>query len=179
MKLEKIAKDISKSEKPGNMNSRIICIDGCGGAGKTTFATKLSSELNNCPIIHTDDFASWEEPLSWYTRMKDQVLKPLSENTKAYYQKYDWGKRKLTKWISIEPQSFIIIEGVSSCRIDFRPYISYGIFIETNQDLRLQRGLDRDGEHMKEQWLKWMKEEALYLKEHQPQKFANLIISGE
>ncbi|MBT7203398.1 MAG: hypothetical protein HN867_07910, partial [Deltaproteobacteria bacterium] len=62
------------------MQSRIVAIDGCGGAGKSTLATKLAVLLDDCPVIHTDDFASWDHPLDWYPRMIAQVLEPLRHN---------------------------------------------------------------------------------------------------
>ncbi len=34
----------------------LIAIDGCGGAGKSTFATELAHKLGNSQIVHIDDF---------------------------------------------------------------------------------------------------------------------------
>lgn len=178
MNVEKIVNEILKVAPINNMSTRIICIDGRGGAGKSTYAKHLSSLLGDCSIVHTDDFASLEEPISWYKRMLKQVLIPIGKNLKSIYQKYDWDKRQLSEWLTITPQKYLLIEGVSSCRNEFRPYISYAIFIETNKKLCLARGLKRDGEHMQGQWLKWMSEEESYIKEHAPQEFANVIVSG-
>ena len=71
------------------MQTRIVAIDGCGGAGKSTLATKLANILDNCPVIHTDDFASWDHPLDWYPRVIEQVLEPLRHNHVAHFQKFD------------------------------------------------------------------------------------------
>ena len=46
------------------MTTKIIAIDGPGGAGKSSLAEQLSKELGNALILHTDDFASWEKPLN-------------------------------------------------------------------------------------------------------------------
>ena len=75
---------------PDQMQTRIVAIDGCGGAGKTTFATILAGVLGNCPTLHTDDFASWDHPLDWYPRVVEQVLEPLRHNQMAHLQKFDW-----------------------------------------------------------------------------------------
>lgn len=174
--LEKL---IYTAQLPNGMQTRIIAIDGCGGAGKSTLAQMLSSHLMDCPIIHTDDFASWDNPLSWYTRMIEQVLNPLSENKVSEYQKYDWSRRTLTDWIRVEPSKAVIIEGVSSSRHEFRCFLTFSIFVRTNRDLRLKRGLERDGESALGLWTQWMKQEDEYVQRDEPEKFVDLVVDGE
>ncbi|MFL5928725.1 MAG: hypothetical protein ACJ77E_17480 [Gaiellaceae bacterium] len=49
---------IDSSKAPAGMTTRIVGIDGPGGAGKTTLSERLAAELD-APIVHTDDFAGW------------------------------------------------------------------------------------------------------------------------
>jgi len=63
---------------PRAANTRIIAIDGRGGAGKTTFASALNNKLTKADVVHLDDFASWDNPLNWWPRVLEQVLQPLS-----------------------------------------------------------------------------------------------------
>lgn len=51
---------IRSARAPVDVTTKIIAIDGCGGAGKSTLATQISAALDSCPVIHTDDFASWD-----------------------------------------------------------------------------------------------------------------------
>ena len=60
------------------MSTRIVAIDGHGGAGKSTLAEELAGELGSAQIVHTDDFASWGFPLDWWPRLLDEVLEPVS-----------------------------------------------------------------------------------------------------
>ena len=62
---ESIIQAIQIARPPDGMTTKIIAIDGPGGAGKSSFAEQLSQNLGNAPILHTDDFASWENPLNW------------------------------------------------------------------------------------------------------------------
>ena len=94
----------------------IIAIDGPGGAGKSSLAEQLSQHLGNASILHTDDFASWNNPLNWWPRLLEQVLEPLSHNERARYQRYDWSTRCLADWYEIEPAEYLLLEGVSSSR---------------------------------------------------------------
>ena len=45
--------------------TRITAVDGPGGAGKSTLAAALAVELG-AQLVHTDDFASWENRLDWW-----------------------------------------------------------------------------------------------------------------
>ena len=177
MKLSSIVDLILKSSKPKLVSQKIVAIDGCGGAGKSTLASMMAQSLN-CDVIHTDDFASWDNQFDWHPRMITQVLEPLSKGQSAVFQRYDWNKKQLSDWITIKPQEFIILEGVSSSRREFRPYLSFGIFVKTDSNLRLSRGLARDGIQAKDQWLKWMHEEDLYISRDNPEEYAQIVIDG-
>lgn len=139
------------AKPPAGMTTRIIAIDGGGGSGKSTLAKRLSVQLDNAYIVHTDDFASLENPLNWLPRLIEQVLELLSRNRLARYQRYDWGTKRLAEWLTFEPGGVVILEGVSSLRREFRPYLTFGIWVETPQELRLKRGLDRDGQYTQDQ----------------------------
>jgi uridine kinase len=160
------------------MQTRIVAIDGCGGAGKSSLAAKLAALLDDCPLIHTDDFASWDHPLDWYPRMITQVLEPLRQNRPTRYQKFDWQKNQLGEWETVEPCPVVLVEGVSASRVEFRPYLSFAIFVETDRELRLQRGLERDGEEALPLWQQWMAEEDEYLLRDRPEEYADVVISG-
>jgi uridine kinase len=128
----------------------IVAVDGGGGAGKSTFADALS-KVWPAAIVHTDDFASWDNAIDWWPRLRAEVLVPIREGREARFQKYDWNSRALGEWETVAPGR-IILEGVSASRSEFRPCLDYCIWIETPHDLRLARGLQRDGEAMEPQW---------------------------
>ena len=176
--LLEIKKLILAAKSPDQMQTRIVAIDGCGGAGKTTFAASLAETLENCPVIHTDDFASWNHPIDWYPRLIEQVLEPLRHNQVAHFQKFDWQANQLGQWEILEPCNVVILEGVSASRSEFRRYLSFSIYIHTDRELRLKRGLERDDEEILPLWQEWMAEEDEYVLRDQPQKYADLVLSG-
>lgn len=173
-----IIQAIQTAQTPDGMTTRIIAVDGPGGAGKSSFAEQLAQNLGNAPIIHTDDFASWDNPLNWWPRLIEQVLEPLSHNETARYQRYDWSTKHLAEWHEIQPAAYLILEGVSSSREAFRPYIIYSIWIETPRQERLRRGLERDGETALPLWEEWMASEDEYIEREHPEQKADLIING-
>jgi uridine kinase len=157
---------------------RFVGVDGCGGAGKTTFATRLAKAANNAPIVHTDDFASHDVPIDWWPRLRDEVINPLMKNKPATYRPYNWVTRKLDAAITVEPTAVVIIEGVSATRKEWRDQLALKIWIETARDLRLQRGIERDGEELRDFWIEWMKAEDSYVDAQQPMDYADLIVDG-
>ena len=55
------------------------------------------------------------------------LIEPLSRNERARYQRYDWGAKRLAEWHEIQPAKYLLLEGVSSSREAFRPYIALSI----------------------------------------------------
>ena len=79
----------------------------------------------------------------------------------------------------VVPAGFVILEGVSASREAFRPFLTYSIWIETPRELRLRRGLERDGEEARAQWEQWMAEEDDYVRREKPQERADLVVPGD
>src|SRR5687768_9470618 len=95
--LAEIADKITVADAPSEMTTKVIAVDGPGGAGKSYLAERLSQELGHTPIVRSDDFASWGNPLNWWPRVVEQVLEPLSRNKVARYQRYDWDSKSLAE----------------------------------------------------------------------------------
>jgi uridine kinase len=169
---------IEASRHPAGMSTAIVAIDGLGGAGKSTLARTLAQRLCDAPVLHTDDFASWENPLNWWPRLLEQVLEPLARNEPGRYQRYDWDSRTLAEWHEVPVTKYLLIEGVSASRKAFQPFLAFSVWVETSRDERLRRGLERDGEDARAQWDEWMAEENEYLKLERPAQRADLIVSG-
>lgn len=74
----------------------------------------------------------------------------------------------------------VVLEGISALRRELRDWMDFGIWVETPADVRLQRGVERDGEGARAQWLDyWMPEEERYFELHRPEEFADVVVSGE
>jgi uridine kinase len=163
----------------GTIATRIVAIDGCGGAGKSTLARRLAIALDGAPIVPTDDFATWNDQFEWWPRLLDQVIAPLARGEIARYQRFDWNTRQLVEWIALphNPET-VIIEGVAAMRREFDPYLAYRIWVDTPREVRLRRGLERDAQALRPQWDRWMAAEAAYLEGHRPMDRADVVVRG-
>lgn len=175
--LQEVLAGVDSATRPGVMTSKIVALDGFGGAGESTLAAAVCRRREGV-VRHTDDFASWDEPLEWWPRLLAQVLRPLGANQAGRYQRYDWVSQHLAEWHEVLPGGLVILEGVSSSRAAFRPYLAYSVWVDTPPDIRIMRGLERDGSRAREQWLQWMAEENEWAKLESPKEHADLLVRG-
>jgi len=176
-RLDTIVAAIHAATPPDKMTTKLVGIDGCGGSGKTTLATQLAAQIS-APVIHTDDFAQWDNALDWSPRFMEQVIIPFQNNEPARYQRYDWTTKTLTEWHEVPTGGIVIIEGVSATRALFRPVLSYTIYVDAPRELRLKRGLARDGAAARPLWDQWQAEEDAYLASENPASKADVVIDG-
>ena len=161
------------------MTSRVVAVDGLAGAGKSTLARRLADAFGGATIVPTDDFASWNEPFGWWPRFVADVLEPLARNETARYVTSSWGPGHEPKEVEVRPAEFLLVEGVGALRQAFRPYLTYAIWVEAPRELRLRRGLERDGQDARGRWEAFMSAEDEYAARERPRDAADVVLAGE
>jgi uridine kinase len=164
--------------EPVDRKTVLIAVDGFGGSGKTTIAQWLAGRLGGTRVC-SDDFAR-PGVLGWeWRRFEEQVLSPLLEDRIALYQRYDWDEDRLAEWHEIEPGGLVIAEGVSISRKELGDPWDLKIWVEAPYELRLARGVERDGEAMRDTWVNfWMPQEERYVEEQRPHERADYVVLG-
>jgi hypothetical protein len=104
--LSTVVAGVRARQPPDGMQTRVIAIDGLGGAGKSSLAERVSAALDGAEIVHTDDFASWDNPLDWWPELIEQFLVPLSQNQTARFERSRWADAD-RGWAEVRPDAFV------------------------------------------------------------------------
>jgi len=177
---------------PRKQSTLLIGIDGCGGAGKSTFANRLSKECSSVTVVHMDDFylpstqiidaKPAVKPIGAdfdWKRVLNNILVPVSQNIEGAYQRYDWETDSLAEWHNVPVGGIVIIEGVYSIRKELADLYDLTIWVDCPRGIRLLRGMERDGEEAKELWENnWMIAEDIYVEAHKPIERADIVVKG-
>lgn len=160
---------------------RLIAVDGGAGSGKTTFATLLGQAMA-VPVLQIDDFVSWLNLESWWPRFEAQVLGPLFRGEDLEFQVRDWVGdtygEGLGDWKRVPWCETMILEGIGSSRMALADRLAYAIWVEAPEDLRIRRGIERDGETDEALWRKWMPYEAEFFARDGARSRADLHVDG-
>jgi uridine kinase len=157
---------------------RLVCVDGPAGSGKTTLAGRLAEELD-APVLHLDDlYEGWSGLGGVWERLEAQVLQPLAAGRPARYQRYDWEREAFAEWREVPAPRVLVLEGCGSAPRALGGRAVLVAFVEAPADVRLRRGLERDGEAMRPHWERWMELEAAHFEAEGTRGRADVLVDG-
>jgi uridine kinase len=127
-----------------------------------------------------DLFEGWSglAPDLW-ERLREGVLEPLSAGRPGRYRRYDWHAERFAEEHPVPPSDVVIVEGVGAGarQVDDRAVLR--IWVEAPRDLRLARGIERDGELMRENWLRWAEREDAHFRSDRTRDRADVVLDGQ
>lgn len=163
---------------------RLICVDGPAGSGKTTVAERFAKAAEarglRVQVVHMDDlYDGWDGAERGFGILRDHVLTRLANGLEGRYRRYDWIAGAYAE-VHLVPATVevLIVEGVTSADRGAEPWPSLRIWVETDNALRLERGIERDGEGMRDRWLEWMRWERDHFAAERTRDRADLIVDG-
>ncbi|MDQ4008424.1 MAG: uridine kinase [Actinomycetota bacterium] len=141
--------------------TRLVCVDGPAGSGKTTLAAILRRHLDGAVVVHMDDvYRGWETDFGEvHERLRSQLVEPLALGQDARYQRYDWHAGRFDAWVEVPVPRVLLLEGVASGAAALAPVTSLLVWIEADREERIRRGVARDGAAVLPRWLAWMEHE--------------------
>lgn len=159
---------------------RLVCVDGPAGSGKTTFAGRLAAALGpRTAEVHMDDvYAGWTLDGA-IERLTDGVLRPLAGGAPGSYRRYDWAAQRFEEAPTEVPvPDVLVVEGCGSSPRALDEWTTLRIWIEAPLELRLARGLARDGDDLAEEWHRWQEAEALEFAREGTRARADVRVDG-
>lgn len=157
---------------------RLVCVDGPAGSGKTTLAGALAERLG-AAVVHLDDlYEGWEGLDHVEERLEQQLLSPLAAGLPGCYQRYDWTEGRFADWVDVPLPRVLVLEGCGSAQRAVASRAVLTVFVEAPAAVRLRRGLERDGEHMRDEWLRWMAVEEEHFDREATRARADVHVDG-
>lgn len=161
--------------------TRVLCIDGPAGSGKTTLAGALAEVLGGAPVVHMDDlYEGWAQVLgdALATRVEAWLLVPWRAGLPGMHPRFDWELGRYAEWVTVPVAPIVILEGCGSGSALIRPRSSLLVWVEAPAELRLQRGLERDGPALSAQWRAWQAHEEAHFATDGTRAAADVIVDG-
>jgi uridine kinase len=180
MQINEALRDLfSQAPKP-----LVIAIDGPAGSGKSTLAGEIArgfAGTYDIEVIHLDElYNGWDEALS------DELFQRISQLIAAQRAGlatdlaiYDWAAKSFSGSREIKAVQLLIIEGVGSSNLQLQNDLTTSIWLDIEQSIGLARVLERDGEQIREEMVKWQKMESEYFARDLTRERAEFILSTQ
>ena len=163
--------------------ARLASVDGPAGSGKSTLAADLAHALRvrglRVRVLGMDDlFEGWAGLDAGCEQLVRDVLEPLSRGEAGAFRRWDWHASTWAQTVPVEPPDVLVVEGCGSGPRAAAPWTSLLAFVETDAARRLARGIARDGEAMRADWLRWMDLEERVFEREGTRERADVRLDG-
>jgi len=151
--------ELASTARPRCGECMVVGIDGPSGSGKTTLAAAVAHRLK-CPVVHMDDlFPGWDGLLAASGLLHDQVLEPLAQGRPGSYRRWDWTVSAWADTVSVPWVPMLVVEGCASTVRPAGDLVGVRVWVEAAPDVRMTRGIERDGEAFRPHWERWAAQE--------------------
>ncbi|GLV55446.1 hypothetical protein KDH_22900 [Dictyobacter sp. S3.2.2.5] len=179
-------------------NPLLVALDGRSGTGKSTIAGAIAERVESVIVVGDDFYAGgnddvWEgcgasekadRVIDW-RRMRVQVLEPLLAGQPACWHPLDFqapvgwvGWKEET--VSLAPAPVILLDGAYSARPELSDLIDLAILVESDDALRRQRLLAREGREFMQRWHRlWDVAEDYYFTSIRPPTAFDIVIKND
>lgn len=145
--------------------SRLVCVDGRAGAGKSTYAAELAASCRAATsspvaVLHMDDmYEGWTGLPGVAEVVSSMLMDPWSRGLQARPAHWDWATRRRVAPRPVPLLPVVILEGVGSYARRHDHLVTTLIWLECPAPIRRRRALARDGAVFAPHWQQWARDE--------------------
>ena len=158
-------------------DGRLICVDGPSGSGKTTLAEEIAMLEPSARVVHMDDLFEGWSGLPTVDAQLGGLLHPLATGQPGGYRRFDWVRDAYAEWVEVSPTPLLVLEGVGAGSLAVADLVTVLVWIEAPRDVRMSRGIERDGEAYAPYWEAWAVGEQAHFAEHRTRERADLVLT--
>lgn len=159
---------------------RLVCVDGPAGSGKTTLAAAIRRAVPaevSCRVVHLDDlYPGWDGLRAGVEHVATHVVAPIARGEAGRYRRYDWHAAAAGPWVDVPVADVLVLEGVGAGALAYADLVTTLVWVEAADDVRLARGVARDGTAARPDFERWMATEAAYLAEQGTRARADVVL---
>ncbi|HEY0816690.1 MAG TPA: hypothetical protein VGE11_25715 [Pseudonocardia sp.] len=147
--------------------TRLVCVDGPSGAGKTQLAARLVVALGDPPLLHMDDlYPGWDGLAAGVALLRNDVVGPLAAGRPARYPRWDWVRSSYTEHHSLGTPALLVVEGVGAgagaVTESGGNHTSLLVWLDAAEEVRYRRAMERDGATYAPHWARWAGQERAH-----------------
>jgi len=170
--------ELTRSRQPTLGAGRLVCVDGPAGSGKTTLAAEIASLADGAAIVHMDDLFEGWGGLERIDEQLHTLLRPIAEGRSGTYRRWDWPGNAWAETVLVPPASLLVLEGVGSGASAHADLTTVLAWVEVPFELRMTRGLERDGDAVAEHWRRWAEDEQSLFARERTRERADVVLDG-
>jgi uridine kinase len=159
-------------------STRLVCVEGPAGSGKTTLAGAIAGLADDATVVHCDELLQGWRGLPGLAAAVEALLRPLAEDRTGTWTRWDWAAGRWAESHDVEPGGLLVLEGVGCWAPAYDDLVGVLVWVEAPRAERLARGMVRDGEHMRAHWLTWMQDEATLYERFRTSARADVVVDG-
>ena len=158
----------------------MVAIDGPAGSGKTTLADALGAPRGDASLHLDDLYEGWSglEGSLWPRLARPGPGAARAAACPAATSATTGRSGAFAEWVDVPVPDLLVVEGCGSARRAVDPVAVLRVWVEAPDDLRLERGLARDGADAREHWLTWMADEAAHFARERTRERADVRLDA-
>jgi uridine kinase len=169
---------LASSRPPTLGSGRLVCVDGPAGSGKTTLGEALARLLTGAQLVHGDDLMEGWRGLDAVGRQLAALVAELRVGGPAAYRRFNWHLGHYDRTVPVPASDWLVVEGVGTGAPAIAEATTVLVWVEAPDELRLERGLTRDGAEMQDHWRQFVLDERELFARDRTRERADVVVDG-